>query len=54
MELRRLMKFLHNNFRRLMKLKKLQKKYLTKLTKLEVFIGEGSFKSSTAKTISKI
>jgi hypothetical protein len=53
MELRKMMKFLHNNFRRLMKLKKLLKTYLRKLTKLEAFIGEGSFKSSTAETISK-
>jgi transcriptional regulator of heat shock response len=53
MELRKLMKFLHNNFRRLMKLKKPLEKYLKKLTKLEAFIGEGSFKSSTAETISK-
>lgn len=36
-----------------MKLKKLLKKYLRKLTKLKAFIGEGSFKSSTAETISK-
>jgi len=35
-----------------MKLKKLIEKYLIKLTKLEVFIGEGSLKSSTAETIS--
>jgi len=47
------MKFLHNNFRKLMKLKKLLKKYLRKLTKLEAFIGEGSFKSSIVETISK-
>ena len=53
MELIKLMKFLHNNFRRLMKLKKLLEKYLIKLTKLEAFIGERSFKSSTAKTFSK-
>lgn len=47
------MKFLHNNFRKLMKLKKLLEKYLRKLTKLEAFIGEGSFKSSIVETISK-
>jgi hypothetical protein len=49
----KLIKFLHNNFRRLMKLKKLLEKYLRKLTKLEAFSGERSFKSSSAKTISK-
>ncbi|KEH15162.1 hypothetical protein MTR_1982s0010 [Medicago truncatula] len=53
MELKKLMKFLHNNFRRLMKLKKLLEKYLRKLTKLKAFIEKGSFKSSTAETISK-
>jgi len=36
-----------------MKLKKLLEKYLRKLTKLEAFIGEGSFKSSIVETISK-
>jgi len=36
-----------------MKLKKLLKKYLRKLTKLEAFIGEESFKSSIVETISK-
>ena len=47
------MKFLHNNFRKLMKLKKLLEKFLRKLTKLEAFIREGSSKSSTVETISK-
>jgi len=36
-----------------MKLKKLMEKYLRKLTKLEAFIGERSFKSSIVETISK-
>jgi hypothetical protein len=53
MELRKLMKFLHNNFRRLNEIEEASEKYLRKLTKLEVFTGEGSFKSSTAETISK-
>jgi len=39
MELRKLMKFLYNNFKRLMKLKKLVEKYHRKLTKLKAFIG---------------
>lgn len=37
MELKKLIKFMHNNFRRLMKLKKLMEKYLKKLTKLKNF-----------------
>ena len=51
MELRKLMKLME--LQKVNEIEEASEKYLRKLTKLEAFIGEGSFKSSTAETISK-